>query len=269
MADQKYLFVGNPGVGKSTLMNCLIGDAVFRSGVSAMVGLTYELNEKVTDKGTFLDTPGLEDVRMREAAAKAITQALKKGGKYKVFFVVTTESGRLRPADLACMNLILGSCTDIKHYNIIFNKLTKQVVKKLSDKNGIINQILADVESTNEMRYMLLQRHDDLEDEDDTFAEMPLLEDFVYNTAKGMDIRPENVQDIEIKKWDQQVEMLEAVLKQLKEDKAADLVKFQEIMAANNQAHEQGMTMMQSALKSALDRPPQVIRESAPPCCIS
>jgi hypothetical protein len=38
-----------------------------------------------------MDTPGLSDIEMRKKAAEEITKALKKNGKYYLFFVVTLD----------------------------------------------------------------------------------------------------------------------------------------------------------------------------------
>ncbi len=40
-----------------------------------------------------IDTPGLSDVKKRERAAIEIEKALKKRGLFKIFFVITLESG--------------------------------------------------------------------------------------------------------------------------------------------------------------------------------
>lgn len=40
LSKQHVVFVGNPGVGKSTLLNSLVGSAVFKSGLSTGSGLT-------------------------------------------------------------------------------------------------------------------------------------------------------------------------------------------------------------------------------------
>jgi GTP-binding protein EngB required for normal cell division len=127
----KYIiFVGNPGVGKSTLLNCLAGEVLFESGVSAD-GMTNILQIKKCREIYLIDTPGLDDISRKKQAAKEIEKALKQGGLSKLIFVVTLESGRVRPSDIATMNLVLESIEekereDVK-YGIIINKVTKAV----------------------------------------------------------------------------------------------------------------------------------------------
>merc|ERR1712168_1240374 len=91
------LFVGNPGTGKSTLLNCIMNSRnenmnkqdFFRSGASIGSGMTYRLDTKDINGTVYMDTPGLDDTKKRKEAAKAITEALKKNGRYQVIFVVT------------------------------------------------------------------------------------------------------------------------------------------------------------------------------------
>ena len=56
----KIIAVGNPGAGKSCLLNSLAGEPLFRSGVNIGKGLTYELNEKKTEHYYYMDTPGID-----------------------------------------------------------------------------------------------------------------------------------------------------------------------------------------------------------------
>ena len=54
----KIIAVGNPGAGKSSVLNSLSGENLFKSGLSIGKGLTYQLDERVNENGHFLDTPG-------------------------------------------------------------------------------------------------------------------------------------------------------------------------------------------------------------------
>ena len=93
----KIIAVGNPGSGKSTYLNALAGENLFKSGVNVGGGLTYELDVKKNTKGHFLDTPGLADKKLRKKAGEAISEGLRKDGGYKViFFVNFTLSSNLK-----------------------------------------------------------------------------------------------------------------------------------------------------------------------------
>ena len=50
--------LGNPGSGKSTILNSLAGEVKFKSGISHARGLTHKFEEHVNQRGKFLDTPG-------------------------------------------------------------------------------------------------------------------------------------------------------------------------------------------------------------------
>ena len=54
----KIIAVGNPGSGKSTILNSLAGEVLFKAGVNIGQGLTFQLDEAENKNGHFLDTPG-------------------------------------------------------------------------------------------------------------------------------------------------------------------------------------------------------------------
>jgi len=211
-----YLFIGNPGTGKSTLINCIIGEVMFKSGVSIGSGLTYQMDVAKTSKGTFYDTPGLDDVKIREKAAQEIKKALQQEGEYKIFFVGLIDSGRLRSMDVNCLKVILDCCEDIKECNIIFNKLTNPVKRKLeatpSDK--LEEDLFSYINVRCKLQYLMLSRIDDLDDLDNQRANIPDLDSFVQR-AQGMIIHSKNVKDIQTMNWEEDVKKLETVIKDL------------------------------------------------------
>ena len=125
----KIIAVGNPGSGKSTFLNALAEEILFKSGVSFGEGLTYQLDQGVNDKGHFLDTPGLADEKLRKAAGKAISEGLRKDGDYKVVFFVTQQAGRVLPQDATTMKLVLEAASEIgQNYGVVVNKVNKKIM---------------------------------------------------------------------------------------------------------------------------------------------
>jgi GTP-binding protein EngB required for normal cell division len=131
------VFIGNPGVGKSTFLNGFFREVKFQSGVALAKGLTTTCQRFDDGKGTvYIDTPGLSDVKLREQAAVEIKSALTVGGLFKIFFVITLEDGRLRPDDKTTMILVLNAAPEIgSNYSIIINKLQPEIIDMLDDKD--------------------------------------------------------------------------------------------------------------------------------------
>jgi len=218
-----FLFVGNPGSGKSTILNSLIGEPVFKSGVSFGGGLTFQFEEYTVGRHTFMDTPGLADVQLRKEAAAAITAALKKPGHFKIFFVVTLESGRVRPADKTTIDLVLDSAP-ITSFAIIFNKVTKPVVKEImlnpskkdpSPLAAVMAELWAGSPATPNCCY--IEKMEDLEDEDNARGDMPArLIEFIA-TLPSIVIESD-VQDIQQDKFDEMANKFEKMLSEMKGD---------------------------------------------------
>ena len=125
--------IGNPGSGKSTILNSFAGQLLFQSGVSIGSGLTKQLESKTSKGITYVDTPGVADDTNKKAAAKALASVFRRGGRMKILFFVTQQSGRIVVQDIATMKLILESVPEIgQNYGIVVNKIPRQVIEQLS-----------------------------------------------------------------------------------------------------------------------------------------
>lgn len=128
------IVVGDPGAGKSTILNALCGATPgtpmpFRSGLSVASGMTSALPTEVVNGVRYSDTPGLDDVELKERAAAAIANAIRLGGAVRLLLVLTMEAGRIRGSNLATIRIVLDALTaadvDIDHrFSVVLNKMT-------------------------------------------------------------------------------------------------------------------------------------------------
>ena len=123
-----YIFIGNPGNGKATLLNILCNDAKFKGGYAVGTGLTT-VHQRVTIGGiTYTDTPGLNDSdeKQRKKSCVEISTALKHGGDCKVIFVVGEKNARVVPEDAATMNMVLDAVPEIvkNKFGVIVNQVS-------------------------------------------------------------------------------------------------------------------------------------------------
>ena len=234
MSKQYRLFIGNPGVGKSTLVNCLAQKILFKNGVSIGGGLTYQMEKREHDGIVYMDTPGLADIKLRKAAAEAITKALRQNGIYQIFFVVTLEAGRVRPQDLATIKLVLENAKDVTYYSLIVNKLTKKLYKTfLENDRQKLKELVSELNFGRESNVeppaiLLVLRDDDLDDADNAFTEIESLKNFVEN-APYMIVVPDHVRDIPgDDSFDKIVEIFEEQLSQLRQDNEQMRTKLEE-----------------------------------------
>ena len=168
-----------------------------------------------------MDTPGLSDIKLRKQAAEAITTALKQGGTYQVFFVITLEAGRVRPEDMTTIKLVLESATDIKHFSIIINKLSKKAFNGLLAENAeqlktMITELVVLINSKdNPPTVLLLELQNNLFDEENKFIDWDELNEFVTK-APSITLKSTCVKELEGDPYSFQ-EALEALRTQIEE----------------------------------------------------
>jgi GTPase Era involved in 16S rRNA processing len=133
LVSEVIVFIGNPGVGKSTLCNSIFGKAVANSGLSFGTGMTTHNQAYMHEGKLYFDTPGLDDVepKIRTQAAEEIEKALKSNKNYKIVFVATFENGRIRPADLVTINVVCDAIKVKFEYGLIFNQIPNQAMQQI------------------------------------------------------------------------------------------------------------------------------------------
>lgn len=249
--------IGNPGSGKSTTLNYLAQEDLFKSGLSYGSGMTGALDSKVANGITYSDTPGLNDAGKRKAAGKAITEALKKGGKTKILFFITTESGRAKNDDVTTMNLVLDAAPEIRsNYGIILNKIKPKQAKDLKCSK-IWAQLLASVFAGSKTKTPCgpvsvqgVPINDDADDTNDylvpkgelTTLEGHPLENFVFSgLVPIIDLTPNKAGDVDTSSYEQKQEEMIKLMKEA----VADKEKLKELQKEVEKARdEQGPCQM-------------------------
>jgi len=213
------LFCGNPGVGKSTLCNSMIGEIIFNSGTSTGTGMTKNQQSQLCGNQLYVDTPGLEDIKMKDQAAEEIEKALKKNNKYKIIFVVTLESGRIRPSDFVTINIVCDAIKTDFEYGIIFNKIPQPTLRKIMQRNQDIEKYLI-LSKKKPFSLMFMSKNDDIEDADNVCLDPENTENLRNFISKlpayyidHTKITPLDVRDYEAKVAAAETEYKEGLLK--------------------------------------------------------
>ncbi|KAG7384874.1 hypothetical protein PHYBOEH_009258 [Phytophthora boehmeriae] len=219
---ENRLFLGNPGTGKSTLINCLIGNQVFQAGVNWGDGLTRDFQRFESNGVTYMDTPGLADGSIIELAARAITTALKQSGSYKLFFMVRLQNGRVVSEDLSTVESVLDSIElPGVRYSILINNISRKVYETLSTRGREFDAIASLINSGkySTTNICLIPRIDELTEKNNQVVQLPLrVVDFIENKAPTISILQTNVKNIAVDKFHQQTAKIRAELEEARRE---------------------------------------------------
>jgi len=168
MTSQKpaLTLMGNPGVGKSTILNGMAGVAHFPSGLSLGKGYTTTISYFETDRHLLCDTPGLADIAARQEAAQQLQRLLNRSIPIKIAFVVTLQNGRIRSDDSDTINTVLSAFPVIStddSFGVIINQVTTEVRRLLTNSTGMdeIKQIKQKLLKTRHTSHWCIVSKDD------------------------------------------------------------------------------------------------------------
>jgi len=223
---------GNPGAGKSTLLSCLTNTAGnFKSGLNSISGLTKEHSLRKCDDIVYIDTPGLADVHDRKKAAKEIEESLKKNENYKLIFVIEPTAGRIAPADLTTMNMIIESLPEDIQFGIIYNKLSKRVYKDFTNDPNLLGKFHKTHLTREPHSYLLLERLVELEDQDNAIATnekfITDLRNFITQLP-STHIPMDEVEQIPANEFEDQLQKIEENYKRVQEEYQKEIDRLQD-----------------------------------------
>jgi len=248
MTRVNIVMAGNPGKGKSTILNGLTQQPLFKAGVSKTgLGITEVLQVKEFEGRFYIDTPGLDSPVNREKCAQEIRKALQKTGLYFICFVITLEAGRTYSADVTTIKLILDAAEQVKsNYSIIVNKLEKPLLEYYrNNREEAIAIVTNGLPYTTKSVYFmplkeeLFGKDNIVPSFDAEFAQ------FLLN-APCIEIAPERVHEIKTAEYDSTNAHFEQLIAQLKEQQRCDKDAFNAmiklIQEQNDRQFQESMT---------------------------
>lgn len=152
-------FLGNPGSGKSTILNTILEDVKSSSGVSTAKGLTEQVLCFETENMLYFDTPGLNDFKKRKLVGEDIQELLERKKSLRLIFVIKTTSGRVNPEDTLTIKIILDCIKGVdltNRFGILVNQVTESMMEALSDpkEDSILRECLTQYYKTKYIEYV-------------------------------------------------------------------------------------------------------------------
>ena len=186
------IFIGCPGVGKSTLINCLEQTVMFDSGTSYEKSREDQIQKK-EHKGTiYVEVSIKNDAEWINAAAKRVQNLMEKRKSYQIFFVVKTKTRKIRKKDLNVMQSMLENAKSITSYNVIINKLSNRMHEEFCKKKDL-KQLFPNGTEMQSKSPLLLLHEEFLFDAQNKFKKLENLEEFIESTGMESDNRGNNM----------------------------------------------------------------------------
>ena len=213
------VFAGNPGSGKSTIVNSCLGEIISSSGPPLINGYNRPFVSHRSGNDVYSDTPGLDELQGMEKTWQELSKVISKYDSLKIIFVITMECGRLRPSDVSMMKLVLraiqrqGMDTAYR-YSLIINRLyPHEYLFYKSDKNmSTLLEIFSNISPINSL--LFLKSEANLEDKSNCILnEAQNIKKFVDNapTINGDSLRKVN---LDISTWNAVYKKAESLLLQ-------------------------------------------------------
>lgn len=149
-------------------------------------------------------------MKSRALAAKEIEKALKQDGKYRIFFIMKTDGLRVRPADLATIEIVLDAINNPNiEFNIIINQFTKRDQKKFDSTSDVKSSALfhsylqAGKYKNSKIKFINVDNA--VQDGDSEFLNMDDFLSFVDNRSASIHLSKDSIGTVNGQSWDEKI----------------------------------------------------------------